>query len=149
MRKEFENYLESIGIKKPLQERIAEIFEFYRGLCPDKITGIFVSDYIKEDGTREYENLWFFSERYNMEAKQFVTKDDFDIMPMKGRIAYCTVEKEEYDFRKATEKSRLNLKFYVNPPTITTVSGTIKASKENCDYLRDILRKYIQPNLLE
>lgn len=141
------DYLKAIGITKPLLERIAEIFEFYRGFCPEKITGIFVSEYMKEDGTREYENLWFFSERYSMEAKQFVTKDDFDLMPMKG-IGYLRIEKEEYDFGKATEKSRLNLQFNFTPSTLGGLSGTIKASKENCDYLKNIFEKYVKPNLV-
>lgn len=143
MKEGFLKYLESIGITDALRKRIEMIHEFYREICPDEITGIFVTDYMKEDGGREYENLWFFSEKYSMEVKQFITKDDLDITPMRNRIYYWTIQKQEYDFKKATEKSRLHLKFSLD----TGIDGRLKASKENCDYLREIILKHVTPNL--
>jgi len=145
MKEEFKKYLESIGITEALSNRIETIYEFYREICPDEITNIFVTDYIKEDGTRENENLWFFSQKYAMEAKLFIEKDDFDISPIRNRIYYWIVQKQNYDFKKAGEKSRLYLKFSLD----TGVSGELKASKENCDYLRNIIREYIVANLKE
>lgn len=145
MKVAFTTYLKSIGITEALHKRIETSYEFYREICPDEVTGIFVTDYIKEDGAREYENLWFFSEKYCMEAKQFITKDDFDITPIRSRIYYWTIQKQDYDFKKATEKSRLHLRFDLD----TVISCEFKASKENCDYLRDLIRKYIVPNLKE
>jgi len=143
MKEEFIKYLESIGLTKTLCERIKTIYEFYRDTCPDEITGIFVTDYITEDGSREYENLWFFSKIYAMEAKQFIVKDDFDMTPIKNRIIYWKIQKKDYDFKKATEKSRLYLEFGLD----TGIAGVFKASKENCDYLKDIILKYVLPNL--
>ena len=145
MKEGFTKYLGSIGITKTFGERIETIQEFYREICPDEITDIFVTDYIKEDGAREYENLWFFSERYCMEAKQFLTKDNFDITPIQSRICYWSIQKQDYDFEKATEKSRLNVEIGMD----TEIRGSLKASKENCDYLRDIIFKYVVPNLKE
>ena len=145
MREEFRKYLKSIGITAALREKIEASYEFYKETCPDEITGIFITDYIKEDRTREYENLWFFSEKYSMEAKQFITKDDFDITPMQKRVHYWTIQRQDYDFKKATEKSRLYLSFKLD----TGIQGGLKAAKENCDYLRDIILKYVAPNLKE
>lgn len=145
MEKEFITYLKSIGITEAIRKRIETIHEFYREICPDKITGIFVTNYMEEDGERMYENLWFFSENYCMEAKQFIAKDDFDITPIRSRIYYWTIRKQDYDFKKATEKSRLYLKFKLS----TRIEGEFKASKENCDYLREIFLKYVVPNLVE
>lgn len=145
MREEFTKYLESIGITKALCERIETIYKFYQERCPDEITGIFITDYMKEDGSREYENLWFFSEKFTMEAKQFITKDDFDLTPIKKRVYYWKIQKQDYDFKKATEKSRLYLQFYLD----TKIEGDFKAAKENCDYLREIILKYVAPNLKE
>jgi len=145
MKKEFIKYLESINITKAYCKRIETIYEFYKDMCPDEITGIFVTDYITEDGAREYDCLWFFSEKYIMEAKQFITKDDFDIAPIQNRIVYLASKKQDYDFKKATEKSRLNVKFDMD----TQVGCTFKASNENCDYLKEIIFRYIVPNLKE
>jgi hypothetical protein len=145
MKKEFKKYLESIGITKTFCKRIETIYEFCTKICPDKITGIFVTEYIKEDGSREYENLWFFSPKYSMEAKTFTTKDDFDMTPIQKRIYYWTIQKRDYDFKKATEKSRLYLHFELD----TGGMGDLKASKENCDYLKDVILKYVVLNLKE
>lgn len=145
MRKEFIGYLKSVGITETLYKKIETVYEFYRKICPDEITDIFITDYIKEDGSREYENLWFFSEKYCMEAKQFITKDDFDMTPIKKRVVYWTIRKQDYDFEKVTEKSRLYIRF----DTENRVIGELKASKENCHYLKDIILKHIAPNLKE
>lgn len=145
MKEEFTEYLEAIGITKPLREKIETVYEFYERICPDEITGIFITEYIGEDGARVYENLWFLSEKFSMEAKQFITKDNFDITPIQKRIYYWTIRKQDYDFKKATGKSKLYLTFDLD----TGISGEFKASKENCDYLKDILVKYVVPNLKE
>jgi hypothetical protein len=145
MKEEFKKYLKDVDIIGDIRGRVERIYDFYREICPDEITGIFITDYIKEDGERVYEHLWFFSEKYCMEAKQFITTDDFDFTPIKNRITYWVLKKQDYDFKKATEKSRQNLKFR----TDTEITGELKASKENCDYLRDIIREYIKSNLKE
>ena len=145
MKEEFIKYLESIDITKSLQGRIERIYECYKKLCSNEITGIFITDYIKEDGLREYENLWFFSEKYCMEAKQFISTDNFDITPIKKRINYLNIEKKYYDFKKATDKSRLFLRIGLG----FEITGELKAAKENCDYLKKIILKYIKINLNE
>jgi len=147
MRKEFVKYLDSIGITTILQERIATIHEHFEQICPDEITDIFVTDYIKQDESREYEYLCFFSEKYFMDAKQFAAEDDFSINPIKKRLYGLNIKKKDYDFKKATEKSRLLIHWYVDIGL--GVEIILKASKENCDYLKDIAFKYVVPNLEE
>ena len=145
MKQEFVDYLESIGIKTgSLLDRIESIYEFCLEMCPDEIADIFVTDYIDSEGRREYENLWFFSDRYVMEAKGFAAgKDDFDIAPMKDRVKYYEIRKQDYDFKEATDKSRL----YLEISWGTGVRGEFKAAKENCDALRGIILKYVKKNL--
>jgi hypothetical protein len=147
MKKEFIDYLGLIDIKGGiLLDRIESIYEFYLEMCPDEITDIFVTDYIDSEGNREYENLWFFSDRYMMEAKGFAEgKDDFEIAPIKDRVVYFGIKKQDYDFKEATEKSRLYLVIKLD----IRVGGDLKAAKENCDVLRDIILKYVKPNLKE
>ena len=145
MKKEFIKYLESIDITKTHRERVETIYKFYQEICPDEITGIFITDYIKEDGSREYENLWLFSEKCCMEAKQFITKEDFDIIRIKKRVNIWNIQKHNYDFKKATDTSRLFLRVNFD----FNVDGELKAAKDNCDYLRKIILKYVVPNLKE
>jgi hypothetical protein len=105
----FIKYLNNIEItEENLQKRILDIFEFYKNhLCPEPIQDIFVTDYITEE-LREYENLWFFSENYAMEAKKFISEDDFDITLLR-KINRIEIQKTNYDFRQANLKSRLIL----------------------------------------
>lgn len=145
MKDEFLEYLESIGMTKTLRKRVETIYAFYTEICPDEITGIFVSEYIKEDKSREYENLWFFSSKHCMEAHNFVGTDNFDMDSTRNNVATWTIEKKDYDFKKATEKSRVHLT--VNFPYTLRVCD-MKASKENCDYLKNIFLKYILPNFV-
>jgi len=145
VKEEFKKYLKDVDIIGAIGEKVERIYDFYREICPGEITGIFITDYIKEDGERVYEHLWFFSEKYCMEAKQFITTDDFDISPIKNRIIYWVLKKQNYDFKKATEKSRLHLQFNID----TGVNGELKASKGNCDYLRNIILKYVKSNMKE
>jgi len=131
MKQKFVDYLESIDIKEGvLFDQIESIYEFYLELCPDEIVDIFVTDYIDSEGKREYENLWFFSDRYTMEAKGFAMgKDDFDITPIKDRVKYYGIQKQDYDFKEATDKSRL----YLNIGWDTEVRGDFKAAKKNLE----------------
>jgi len=143
MKPEFVRYLESIGTSQTLRERAETIFQFYRQLCPEEIVRLFASDYIARDGTRVFGALWFLSENYVMEAKDFMTKDDFDLAPIAKPLPYLRVQKEDYDFQKATDKSRLHLICGINDK----VGGELKASKENCDFLRDLIREYLLPRM--
>lgn len=145
MEEKFVKYLGSIGMTTLISQRVETIYKFYGKALKKEITDIIVSDYLNQDGTREYDNLLLFSEKCIMEAKRFIIEDDFDIAPFKSRVKYWNIKKKDYDFEKATEKSRLNLDFSLD----TGIACTIKASKENCDYLRDIFYKYIEPNLME
>lgn len=136
-------YLKEIGIvSNTILKRIEFIHTLVSDMCPDKIEDIFIDDYLKEDGTRDYEDLWFFSNLYCLEAKKFLTQIDLDITPIKQRITYWSVKIQDFNFKESSEKSRFSLGFNL----LQGVSGTLKASKRNCDYLQVIIVKYIKAN---
>jgi len=143
MRKGFVRYLEDIGMTKKLIGRVKEVYDFYEKLVPGEIEAVFVTDYLTSEGTREYENLWFFSKKQCVEAKNFLTTDDFDMDSIIGTIYAWNIEKKDYDFKNATAKSRFNLIFYM----VNLRTGHLKASTKNCQYLKHIFLKYILPNL--
>ena len=55
------------------------------------------------------------------------------------------IMKQDYDFKKATDKSRLNIEVMYN----LQMQGKYKASKENCDILWNIICKYYMPFLVK
>ncbi len=145
MKGEFIKYLDCIDITKALSGRIETIYKLCKQLCPEEIKDIFITDYIKEDGTRGYENLWFFSEKNCMEARNFRAVEDFDIIPIEKKVTYWNIKIHNYDFKKATDTSRLflTIRFEID------MVGDFKAAKENCDYLKEIIFKYVMKNIKE
>ncbi|MEL4305650.1 hypothetical protein [Methanococcoides sp. LMO-2] len=139
----FIEYLEKIGIGDTLQKKINYIYDFYREVCNEEIKDIFINEYLTEDGERVYENLFLFSDTFIMEAKNIMKEDDFDMTPLKNRITYWQIRKVEYDFIESNEKSRMYLQVLFDKK----IEGAFKASKENCDALKNIIMTYIVTNL--
>lgn len=148
MKKEFKEYFKSIGItSQEYLKRIETLMEIHSELCQDEIVDIFVDEYIKEDGTREYEDISFYSKQYFFGVSQFLTTDTFILSKNTKDVKSIKIKKKDYDFKKATEKSRLNID--VSYETSTPLHGSFKASKENCDILKQIFLKYMMPNIIE
>lgn len=145
MKEIFEEYLQVIGATDPIITRVESVYNDYKNICPEEITGIFVSEYIEDSGERAYENLWFFSEKYCMETKNFTQENNIDITPFKKAVHRIFLNRKDYDLNNANAQSRMTLEFSLT----IGISGTIKASKENCDRLMNIVNKYIISNLKE
>jgi len=148
MKKEHIEYLKTIGLSDILIERVDSIYSLYKEVCPEEITDIFVDNYLKKDGTNVYESLWFFSgNSHVMEARQFaiVEEDIFDILSIPDQIVYCKFEKRDYNFKKATDKSRLSLEIWFRDNEELLCIFT--ASEINCDFLKEIYMKIIKPKL--
>ena len=77
-----------------------------------------------------------------MEAHNFTSEYDIDLVPI-TKILRFAISFKEYDFNKATLESRLTVYFSL----FGVISGTLKATAENCDYLRNIIYTYLKPNL--
>ena len=144
MKPEFTEYFTAVGMPNTVQNRIEAIYEYYVDICPEQLDDVFVTDLVKEDQTRSFQSLWFFSASLMMEAKDFVSKDDFDMTGMRNKVTYWSIEKQSYDFMRAVESSRLSLKFSLS----TGVVGNLKATGKNCDYLRGIILKYVKANMV-
>lgn len=142
MKTEFLDYLTKIGISSSLTSRIEEIAYFYSKCINEELEDIFVTDIITQDNSRIYENLWFFSKSYIMEARSFISSNDFDCMNFNNLVKWDILSKE-YDFAKATESSRLNIELSF----AEKFEASFKASKENCDFLFNVFTKRIKQNL--
>lgn len=145
MKTEWTTYLESIGIQELFLKRAEEVIDFYQQIYPDQIEDIFVTEYFDKEGNRQYESLWLFSKTWTMEAKLFLTQDDFDATPLKNQVKYWCIKKTEYNFRESSAKSRMTIEFIL----LTGISGTLKASGKNCDHLKTVLLKHFMPNAIK
>lgn len=142
MKKNISDYLYSIGIRtEPFISKITYIHDLFQNICEEGIDDIFIDEYIKEDGTREYENLSFFTENYFCGANNFLTVDNYYIGNIREELIVLKINLKDYDFENATEKSRLIIDFKGKDGSL----GRFKGSKENCDFLKEITKKYFLP----
>lgn len=141
MKPEFVEYIAVIGVPAALQERIAIHYECFQAFCPEEIGGIFVTDYITKEATRIYGSLHFVSDSFIMEAKEFATDDHLEMALFERPLKYWTLRKQDYDLKKATEASRI----YFTGHLTENLGFELKGSKENCDFLRDLVLRYFLP----
>jgi hypothetical protein len=139
----FVKYLSQFNFSAAFSTRIEIAYNFYRVICPEEITAVHISDYFREDGSRDFESLWFFTDSFAMEAHTFLSADDFDIVTMKDRIVHLQVKRQDYDSTKVTESARL----FVSVAFAVGFSGTFKAARENCNNLNTIMIDYFVRNL--
>jgi hypothetical protein len=108
---------------------------------------VFVSEYRDEEGNRNYESLWVLTERYISESPGFVSEQRFDAVPVKHGLARIDLSRESFDFAEATEQSRLTVDITLARSGGVGITGTFKASGDNCTRLSEIVRGYLLPLL--
>lgn len=145
MNQQFITYLAEIGITGPLLDKVKNAYDYYASFLKVQIDDIFVSEYINPDGSRTYENLWFFNDNYCFEVKQFILSEDYDLDFYKDTIFSINIVKRDFDIINGVynDNSRMTLTFYLN----TVRAGVIKSSKSNCKKLSEITMNFIKPNL--
>ena len=145
MKKEFTDYIESIGMKtKVLKDEVNRIYNEIVLISPEKPETIFVDEYMDSDGIKNYQCVNFFSSHYHMTADNFLSQDSrYAVYLMKNIFLGYTINKSEYNLKKANAKSNINIKVYM----MENQSATLKASGKNCESALLVLKKYIIPNL--
>lgn len=136
-------YLSKISLsEQPIKDRIKFHFEAAKMLSPENIEQIFISERLNKDGTRSLESLWFFTNNYCLEAKNFVSKDSIDITPI-DIVYYLQIAYENYNFKDSTEDSRL----YSSVHLQESIYAEFRASGINCDILTDVIKNRFKPKL--
>lgn len=141
MKEEFTEYLLGLGMTEPLIKRVEELLDIYSRSTQYEIEDIYISEYLKEDGRREYEDLRIYSSDCYCLCHSFITENEL-ILSNHKLVTSVHLERDNYDFSEARTNSKLSLYsfFYATPATMT-----LKATGLNCDKLNKIFQKYIKP----
>ena len=94
----YNDYLRDIGISDGvIKDRVDEIISYFGSLYDNtKLKSIFISEYITEDGNRNYTSLWLIYENIICEAKNFINETDFDSIYYKtNHIFYWNLKSKE------------------------------------------------------
>jgi len=143
-----ETYLGELGGSTPIIEKSMKMLKLAGSICPEKIEDFVVSEYAKKDGTHVFDALWFFSHKYCLESKRFVS-DEYNldlacIFRNLDRVEITFVHYDPFEPNKTTADSKLSVIGQCGSWILD-----IKATKSNCSKLFSIFMKYLKPNIVE
>ena len=141
MKEEFTEYLLGLGMTQPLVNRVEELIGVYRRLTIYEVEDIYVSEYMKKDGRREYEDLRIYSTDCYGLYREFLINDTI-ILSHYTSINNVTIDRDNYDFSEAETNSKVTI-FSVFYSTEATM--IMKATGLNCNKIIQIFHKYIKP----
>lgn len=146
MNHEIISYLESIGMGQKLIGKVNSFYDYFNKINDEGIQDAVISEYVTEDGQRQYMHIYFFSENHVFEVSNFLS-DEFKmwISKISGNIAHLGFTCKEFDFVAPTPASRLN--FNTRWKNGTNFVLDISTTGDNCMHLLNMVRKYINPAL--
>jgi hypothetical protein len=121
-----------------LMERVSTLRDLYAAIQVEELSDIFVNETLTAEGDRIFDSVWFFTSSYVMES--LLSGDTFDSVRI-DRIVRWEITLSDYDWKEANESSRLSISLTF-PEGIT---GSLRATHKNCDYLRDLFVRWIVP----
>ncbi len=144
MKAEFETYLKSLQATNVVLGRANKIFELYGQLIDGfDAREIFVSEDINKEKKREWRSLFFFTDEYILEAKNFVSETDLDITFVIRSVDYMRMQFKDYEpGQPTTSESRFVVKGYL----VSVFDFELRASEDNCEWLWHIYRDILLPN---
>ena len=147
MKAEFETYLKSLQATDVVLGRANKIFELYGQLIDGfDAREIFASEDINKEKKREWRSLFFFTDEYILEAKNFVSETDLDITFVIRSVDYMRMQFKDYEpGQPTTSESRFVVKGYL----ISELDFELRASEDNCERLWQICRKILMQNWAE
>lgn len=140
-------YLLTVEMKSSIDiERVKELFNLGKVMCPEELGEIFVSNYIESEGKEQYKDLWLFSDNYVLEVLNFARQatPTVEIIMFTDNLMYISVETKNYHFAKKAQKDST---LRVKPVTLGQFSCDMLATGQNCDTLYYIFKKYLKDNL--
>lgn len=150
MLEKFEEYLGQLPLTKAIRRRIEEVITLNMKIKELDIQDIFICELKNEEGSRTYTSLWLFTQDYSIECKNFLTENDFDIVPHMKRVGYCSIAPLNFDFEETNENSSIKVHFsYSIKSGMAGISGDLIATEQNCIHAFHIYKKYVISNLID
>jgi hypothetical protein len=146
MKEEFLAYLNDLRASSVVISRVENLIDLLHEIVTIEFTGIFLNDFITQDGIMQFDALYLFSDREIIQAKNFLQMDNFEFGGYKEAISSIEIQGQDYNFKTTSEKSRFTI-------SLNCVVGAryyqFKASKQNCNYLKSIYDVYLRPNIVD
>ncbi len=142
MNKKFKEYLEDIGMTRTLINKVEEEHNVLLRLFDFDCEDLIVEDYINEDGSKVYKNILLFCENYIHEVTDFIEKPKYSKTYMADQVNNIEVQIKDFIIGEKTKRnSVIKIQLYRKDSEIRIYE--INGTGENCKYIIDILRNYI------
>ncbi|MEW9527306.1 hypothetical protein [Microbispora sp. NPDC049125] len=144
-------YMYKMALTTVAEKRISDLLELAEDLSSKDgpVNRLFISEFVDTEGARNLENVWFFTERMALEAKNFLAEDDLDGIIFADNIHYWHLKKVEFHPKVApSPKSRLTLTVSFGGGGTNAIDGELKASGDNCPFLYSLAREVFASNLM-
>ncbi|MEL4391006.1 hypothetical protein [Shewanella xiamenensis] len=142
MNEKIDLYLGILPLTHAVRERVKTVIACNQMIMDDEILDVFINDMKNSEGGKEYSSLWIFTKLFIIECKNFLSENDFDIVPYVHNVKYSSVKSIDFDFVNVTDKSSMIVNCLLN-----TVSCTFIATDKNCSELFRLYKEHIIPNL--
>ncbi len=150
MKQNITEYLGSIGMGEVLIEKVKTFHDQYIAIMEileDSVLSAFVSEYVNEDGQRQYTTLLFFTETQVCEIENFLSDaPTIWLSLITDNLNFVGFSPKEYDFVEDSPASRLNIETRWKHGTSFILN--LQASGNNCKQLLEVTRRYLLPNVL-
>lgn len=148
MKDEFYEYFGAIGITDPLLTQIRNLHLIAQGLLGEEIEATFIGDVKDQAGVRTHLYIFFFAEN-RFAYFNLSNVAECYIYGWEGLYPVARTIFENYDFRRASETSKLQVLLAIEGLIVTRPRQTIvfQATGNNCDYLFKVYKEIIFPHL--
>jgi len=146
MDKKFSDYYESLGMGKLLIEKMSSFHNQFNILMNGQPSDVMVSEYVTEDGQKQYTTASMFTDDYVFEIEKFISDSPkIWVAKLHNNIAHIGMTAKEYDYSEPTAASRLIVECrWIKDANFIL---DIKASGDNCRHLQEKNKKYIKNNI--
>ena len=146
MDSKFKKYYTSVGMGETLNKKMSAFHDQLKSIGCDTLQDVVISEYITDNGERQYINAIFFTTDFVYEIERFLSDSPtIWIAKLIGNVGSYGLTPKDYNFTDITQASRLNLHCIWTQGLKFEL--LIKTSKENCNHLLKLVNKYFKPNL--
>ncbi len=145
MKQEWISYLQEISVPDRYVSNVEKKINEVSSIFNTEIKRIFVCNRQSEQKI-EYSSLWLFSEDRVYECKNFISKEDYDVLIFRNKIAYVNIQKSDFDnIENPSTTSSLNAVCLLKD---INMSCSLSSVGVNTKYLLELLKEIYLKNLI-
>ncbi|NQU06535.1 MAG: hypothetical protein HQ568_10610 [Calditrichaeota bacterium] len=144
MKDQFNEYLLSLDAPKPIFEIVRHTIRIAEELCGEEVIDIHISDSLKGDNLPEFDELEMFTKHFILSRRLLDKDTNIQLGTISGNVKAFQIVSSNFDFNDIEKNStmRIGIKFDYSDSLYTLYS-----TGQNCDHLKEMIKRYIKPNL--